>query len=553
MASTYSTSLKIQLMGNGEDSGTWGSITNTNWNLIQQAVAGVQSITMTNSNYTLTSLNGVSDEARNMVLVVGGTNSAVYQIVAPLVPKFYVISNQTVGGYAITIGGSSGSIVTVPNGATAQVYCNGTSFFSAQTSSAGNFNVNGNLTVSGTSTFTGAVTASSTLSAAGLLTASAGIAATTGNFSGNLASLGSVSGATGVFGAVSGTTGTFSSTVSGTTITAATQFSGPGTGLTGTASSLTAGAATNATNVISGGTIASNVTATTQSAGDNSTKVATTAYVATAVSGGLATLGTMATQNANAVAITGGTMSGMTSIAGGTISGTTGTFSGAVSGTTGTFSGAVSGTTGTFSSAVSGTTGTFTGALTATAGVFSSNVTAQGIVSGLSPNNGSTGGIQIRDAAGNPDAVYIQGLNNSGSTGYATLKLNANGTVTPSGNIVGSITGNAATATAPASGGSFVTSATKLGLGITGETWHAGVGTANVTYTNSRSYPIMVSICYTTPGGAGYIEVYVGGVLIMQIGASSNTYGYSFIVQAGATYVVGASGSASVTVWSELY
>ena len=267
MASTYSTSLKIQLMGNGEDSGTWGSITNTNWNLIEQAVAGVQNITMANANYTLTDLNGVSDEARNMVLVVSGTNSAIYQIVAPLAPKFYVITNSTTGGFAITIGGSSGSIITIPNGTTVQVYCNGTSFFSAQTSSAGNFNVNGNLTVSGTSTLTGAVIASSTLNVTGLITGSAGISTTTGNFSGNLASLGSVSGASGIFG-----------TVSGTTITASTQFSGPGTGLTGTASSLTVGAATNATNVVSGGTIASNVTATTQAVGTNNTTVATTAF-----------------------------------------------------------------------------------------------------------------------------------------------------------------------------------------------------------------------------------------------------------------------------------
>ena len=283
MASTYSTSLKIQLMGNGEDSGTWGSITNTNWNLLEQAVSGVQAITMANSNYTLTNLNGVSDEARNMVLVVSGTNSAIYQVIAPLVPKFYVITNSTTGGYAITIGGSSGSIITIPNGTTVQVYCNGTNFYSAQTSSAGNFNVNGNLTVTGTSTLTGAVTASSTVSAAGLLTASAGIAATTGNFSGNLASLGSVSGASGIFGPVSGTTGTFTgavsaTTIGGTTITASTQFSGPGTGLTGTASSLTSGA-TNS--VASGGTIASNVTATTQAVGTNNTTIATTAFVAT--------------------------------------------------------------------------------------------------------------------------------------------------------------------------------------------------------------------------------------------------------------------------------
>lgn len=155
MASTYSTSLKIQLMGNGEDSGTWGSITNTNWNLMEQAVAGVTAITMANANYTLSNLNGVTDEARNMVLVVGGTNSAIYQVIAPLVEKIYVVSNQTVGGYAITIGGATGSLITIPNGVTAQVYCDGTNFFSSQTGSAGDFTINGNEYLAGNLTFTG--------------------------------------------------------------------------------------------------------------------------------------------------------------------------------------------------------------------------------------------------------------------------------------------------------------------------------------------------------------------------------------------------------------
>lgn len=142
-------------MGNGEDSGTWGSITNTNWNLMEQAVSGVQTIVMANTNYTLSNLNGTSSEARNMVIVATGTNSSICQIVAPLAPKFYVITNNTTGGYAITFGGSSGSIITVPNATTVQVYCDGTNFYSAQTSSAGNFNVNGNETVSGNLTVSG--------------------------------------------------------------------------------------------------------------------------------------------------------------------------------------------------------------------------------------------------------------------------------------------------------------------------------------------------------------------------------------------------------------
>jgi microcystin-dependent protein len=167
MASSYTTSLKIQQIGNGEQAGTWGSTTNTNWNLAEQAIAGVQTITMSNTNYTLSNLNGTLDEARNMVLVVSGTNSAIYQVVAPLVNKFYVVTNNTTGGYAITIGGGSGAIVTVPNGTTVQVYCDGTNFYSAQTSSAGNFNVNGNLTVSGNETAVGNMAIGGTLGVTG--------------------------------------------------------------------------------------------------------------------------------------------------------------------------------------------------------------------------------------------------------------------------------------------------------------------------------------------------------------------------------------------------
>jgi hypothetical protein len=93
----------------------------------------------------------------------------------------------------------------------------------------------------------------------------ASIAGTTGNFSGNLASLGSVSGATGIFGAVSGTT-----------ITASTQFTGPGTGLTGTAASLSIGGnAATATNAVT-------VTGATQ---NNITSIPNLATVGTITSG----------------------------------------------------------------------------------------------------------------------------------------------------------------------------------------------------------------------------------------------------------------------------
>jgi len=198
MASTYSPSLKLELIGNGDQSGTWGTTTNNNLGtLLEQAITGVQNITMVNADYVLTNYNGVVDEARNAVLVVGGTNSAVRQIVIPAnQEKLYVIRNATSGGYAITIGAATGATISIPNGVTAQVYYDGTDCFSSQTGSAGNFTVNGTLTATGI-TDTGALSAT---------------------------------------------------TIGGTTITASTQFSGPGTGLTGTASSLTVGNATTATN-----------------------------------------------------------------------------------------------------------------------------------------------------------------------------------------------------------------------------------------------------------------------------------------------------------------
>ena len=71
MASTYSTSLRIQLIATGDQPGIWGTTTNTNLGtLIEQAITGYQAISVAGlSTYTLSNLNGVSDEARNLSLI----------------------------------------------------------------------------------------------------------------------------------------------------------------------------------------------------------------------------------------------------------------------------------------------------------------------------------------------------------------------------------------------------------------------------------------------------------------------------------------------------
>jgi hypothetical protein len=163
MATTYSTSLKLTLIGDGEQAGIWGQTTNTNLgSLLEQAITGVQTITMTDANYTLTSFNGTLDEARNAVLVVTGTNNAVRDLIPPVVEKLYTIVNNTSGGYAIRVIGATGTGVNIPNGTTALIYCNGTNFINGFSGTVGDFTVNGTLSATNV-TSTNNVTATSYL------------------------------------------------------------------------------------------------------------------------------------------------------------------------------------------------------------------------------------------------------------------------------------------------------------------------------------------------------------------------------------------------------
>jgi hypothetical protein len=319
----------------------------------------------------------------------------------------YVVTNLTTGGYAITIGSSTGTIIIIPNGVTVQVYTDGTNFYSAQTGSAGNFNVNGTLTAAG-EVDTGNMTIGGTLAVTGATT-------------------------------------------------------------------------------LSSGTISGIVTAPTATPGTNTTQLATTAFVATATG----SLGTMATQNANAVAITGGTISGLSSLS------------------------------------------------------TSAGASIGGILVAVSPNSGSTGGIQVKQNAGGGN-VYVQFTNNTGTAEYGDISA------TPAGVI------NLSPATAGAaqvSGNKILTTATKLGLGITGETWQSPGKNVNITYTNSYSYPIMVSATNGPAGSSPYMTGVVNGVQITQwfwqfngAGAQGGTI---FLVPPGATYYIGSGNSAYN--WVELY
>jgi hypothetical protein len=129
MPSTYSPSLRLELIGAGEQIGSWNVTTNSNLGtLIEQSIVGVVAVTMIDANYTLTNLNGVTDEARQSVLVIGGTNTVVRDVIAPLVKKVYIVRNSTIGGFAINIRAASGTSVNIPSGTRQIVYCDGVNF-----------------------------------------------------------------------------------------------------------------------------------------------------------------------------------------------------------------------------------------------------------------------------------------------------------------------------------------------------------------------------------------------------------------------------------------
>lgn len=128
MASTYSPNLRLELIGTGEQQGTWGSTTNTNLGtLIEEAIGGYVSVTVTDGADTvLTTANGSADQSRNMTINLAGTLSAARTVLCPAIEKIYIVKNATTGGYAVTFKVSGQTGVSIPNGSTVILYVDGT-------------------------------------------------------------------------------------------------------------------------------------------------------------------------------------------------------------------------------------------------------------------------------------------------------------------------------------------------------------------------------------------------------------------------------------------
>jgi hypothetical protein len=173
MASSYSTDLKLELMVTGENSNTWGDKTNTNWNLIQQAVAGYQSIALTSTTTTLAMTNATISNARNMVLELTGTLSGNSTVNLPDgIEKVYFIKDSTThGAYSLTFKTTSGTGVALTSSKITGAYSDGTNVTSIDLNSLG-----GTMTIDQVLTYGSTTTQSLTVSS---LTATATVSTNT--------------------------------------------------------------------------------------------------------------------------------------------------------------------------------------------------------------------------------------------------------------------------------------------------------------------------------------------------------------------------------------
>jgi hypothetical protein len=203
MASTYSGNLAIELIGTGDQAGTWGQTTNTNLGTsLEQAITSSASVTFINGGNSAIALtqSNVFQAARSYRLTLDGSATATQYLWVPNINKQYVISNGLSNAIIISNGSNgagTGATVTVPSGRSMVVYNDATNIVEVlnyvTTLSAGNITVN-NATISNLALTTvlpissgGTNAASATLAMANLMgftnTATAGGTTTLSNTS----------------------------------------------------------------------------------------------------------------------------------------------------------------------------------------------------------------------------------------------------------------------------------------------------------------------------------------------------------------------------------
>ena len=130
MANSTSANLKLTVQATGENSGTWGQITNTNLLILEQAIGGYSAVALNaTTGATLTFSNGALSSGKDAVIKLTGTITTNVNVVIPdSVEKTYIVENATSGAFTVTVKTTSGSGVTwaAADKGTKVVYSNGT-------------------------------------------------------------------------------------------------------------------------------------------------------------------------------------------------------------------------------------------------------------------------------------------------------------------------------------------------------------------------------------------------------------------------------------------
>lgn len=240
MPSNYS-SLKIQLMATGENSGTWGTVTNTNLGTaIEEAIVGSADVTFASADVTLTLTDtNATQAARNLRLNLVGTVSGPQNLIVPAIEKVYIVNNTLSSD--ITVKNSTGSGIAVKANSTTYVYNNGTNVVDAinylSSLSLGTpLPVASGGTGSATGSFSGANITSinaSNISSGVLAVAQGGTGSNTATFSGaNITSINANNISTGTLAVARGGTGAATLTAESVVVgngTSAVKFVAPGT------------------------------------------------------------------------------------------------------------------------------------------------------------------------------------------------------------------------------------------------------------------------------------------------------------------------------------
>ena len=130
MANTTTVNLQLTVQATGENAGTWGTITNTNLQILEQGISGYASVTVNGTgNTSLTFTNGALSNGKNQVLKLAGTITGnINVIISDSIEKTYVVYNATSGAHTVTFKTTSGSGVTwgTTDKGTKMVYSDGT-------------------------------------------------------------------------------------------------------------------------------------------------------------------------------------------------------------------------------------------------------------------------------------------------------------------------------------------------------------------------------------------------------------------------------------------